>query len=123
MEIFAALAAGAFIGAVLGFVGAGGAMLSVPILLYIFNFAPHAATTAALLVAGLAALSGAIAKARRHEILYRDALIIWAIGSITNIGFSLIAHRLADSVITFGFATVMTVAGISMLRNPEPMYL
>ena len=47
MEIIGGLLAGAFIGAVLGFIGAGGAMLSVPILLYIFDFTPQAATTAA----------------------------------------------------------------------------
>ena len=41
MEIAAALIAGAFIGTVLGFVGAGGAMLSVPILINIFDFSLH----------------------------------------------------------------------------------
>ena len=76
MEIIAALLAGSFIGAVLGFVGAGGAMLSVPILIYIFDFTPHQATTAALAVVFLAALSGAIPKMVSKEILYRDALVI-----------------------------------------------
>ena len=47
MEIFAGLVAGCFIGAILGFVGAGGAMLTVPILLYLFDFTPQSATTAA----------------------------------------------------------------------------
>jgi uncharacterized protein len=41
MEIIGGLIAGGFIGAVLGFIGAGGAMLSVPILLYIFGFTPQ----------------------------------------------------------------------------------
>jgi uncharacterized membrane protein YfcA len=109
---------GAFIGSVLGFVGAGGAMLSVPILLYIFHFQPHEATTAALVIATSAALSGAVAKARRSEILYRDALIIWGIGSITNVALSLVAQHLPNAVITLGFASVMTLAGASMLRNP-----
>ncbi|MSW31165.1 MAG: sulfite exporter TauE/SafE family protein, partial [Actinobacteria bacterium] len=45
MDIAIALIAGGFIGAVLGFVGAGGAMLSVPILLYIFDFTAIPATT------------------------------------------------------------------------------
>lgn len=118
MEIFAALIAGAAIGTVLGLVGAGGAMLSVPILIYLFNFAPHQATTAALLVATSAALSGALAKARAREILYRDAVVIWGCGLITNIGFSMLAHTLPDWFITSGFAMVMVLAGTSMLRNP-----
>ena len=54
MDIAVALIAGGFIGAVLGFVGAGGAMLSVPILMYGFGFDPKPATTAALAVVLLA---------------------------------------------------------------------
>lgn len=118
MEIVGALLAGAFIGGVLGFVGAGGAMLSVPILIYLFDFTPHQATTAALAVVFLAALSGALPKMRSKEILYRDALVISGIGLITNIGFSSIADSFSDDFITTGFALILTVAGFSMLRSP-----
>jgi uncharacterized membrane protein YfcA len=118
MEILAALIAGSFIGAVLGFVGAGGAMLSVPILIYIFAFTPHHATTAALAVVFLASLSGAIPKMRAKEVLYRDAFIIWGIGLITNLGFSSISDSFSETFITTGFAAVLTLAGFSMLRNP-----
>jgi uncharacterized membrane protein YfcA len=118
MEILGALLAGAFIGSVLGFVGAGGAMLAVPILIYIFQFTPHHATTASLAVVGLAATSGVVSKARSREILYREAIIIWGIGLITNLGFSSISDRLSDRFITTGFALVLTLAGLTMLRNP-----
>jgi uncharacterized membrane protein YfcA len=118
MGILAALIAGSFIGAVLGFIGAGGAMLSVPILMYLFGFTPHHATTAALAVVFLASLSGAIPKMRTREVLYRDALIIWGIGLVTNLGFSSISDSLPSAFITTGFAVVLTFAGASMLRNP-----
>lgn len=119
MEIVGALIAGSFIGAVLGFVGAGGAMLSVPILIYGFGFDPKQATTAALAVVLLAAASGVIPKARKKQVLYRDALVIWAIGLITNLGFSSIVDRLPDAFITTGFAAVLVLAGASMLRPPK----
>lgn len=119
MDIAVALIAGGFIGAVLGFVGAGGAMLSVPILMYIFGFDPKPATTAALAVVFLAALSGLIPKARNKQILYRDAFVIWAIGSITNLGFSSIVDQIPDSIITTGFAGILLLAGVSMLRPPK----
>ena len=119
MEILGALLAGSFIGAVLGFVGAGGAMLSVPILMYLFDFEPKLATTAALAVVFLAALSGAIPKARKSQILYRDAFVISGIGIVTNFGFASIAEHLPDSLITTGFATVLIFAGTSMLRPPR----
>lgn len=118
MELLGALLAGGFIGAILGFVGAGGAMLTVPILIYLFDFSPLHATTAALAIVFLAALSGAIPKMRSKEILYRDALVIWAIGLTTNLGFSSISESFSDKFITTGFAIVITFAGISMLRNP-----
>ena len=119
MEILGALLAGSFIGAVLGFIGAGGAMLSVPILMYLFDFEPKLATTAALAVVFLAALSGLVPKARMKQILYRDAFVISGIGLITNIGFSLIAEHIPDNVITTGFAVVLLLAGFSMLRPPR----
>ena len=119
MEILGALLAGSFIGAVLGFIGAGGAMLSVPILMYLFDFEPKLATTAALAVVFLAALSGLLPKARMKQILYRDAFVISGIGLITNIGFALIAQHISDSVITTGFAAVLLLAGYSMLRPPR----
>ena len=119
MEILGALLAGSFIGAVLGFVGAGGAMLSVPILMYLFDFEPKLATTAALAVVFLAAASGLIPKARKKQVLYRDAFVISGIGLITNLGFAVVAQHLPDSLITTGFAGVLILAGFSMLRPPR----
>jgi len=118
MEIVAGLIAGSFIGAVLGFIGAGGAMLSVPILLYVFDFTPQTATTAALAVVLSAAISGLLPKIKSKEVLFREALIIWALGLTTNVLFSILAYRLSDSVLTTGLALVLIVAGSSMLIKP-----
>ena len=118
MEILGALIAGTFIGSVLGFVGAGGAMLAVPILIYGFGFEPSIASTSALAVVGAAALSGASAKIKTKQIYYRDALVIWSIGLITNIGFSSIVDRLPEDFIAIGFSIVIIFAGLSMLGSP-----
>jgi uncharacterized membrane protein YfcA len=118
MEIIAGLIAGGFIGAVLGFIGAGGAMLSVPILLYVFDFTPQTATTAALAVVLTAAISGLLPKIKSKEVLFREAFIIWALGLTTNITFSILAYRLSNSVLTTGLALVLIVAGSSMLIKP-----
>jgi uncharacterized membrane protein YfcA len=118
MEIIGGLIAGGFIGAVLGFIGAGGAMLSVPILLYIFGFTPQAATTAAIAVVLTAAISGLLPKIKSKEVLFKEAVVIWALGLVTNLGFSLIAHRISDSVLTTGFSLVLFTAGTAMLIKP-----
>jgi uncharacterized membrane protein YfcA len=119
METLLAIISGGVIGAVLGLVGAGGAMLSVPILMYGFGFDPKAATTAALAVVLLAALSGLIPRALKKQVLYRDAFVIWGIGLTTNLGFSSIVDQIPDAVITTGFAGVLILAGTSMLRPPK----
>lgn len=118
MEILGALIAGIFIGSVLGFVGAGGAMLAVPIMIYGFGFEPSVASTAALAVVGAAALSGASAKIKTKEIYYRDAFAIWAIGLTTNLGFSNLANELPEDFIAIGFSCVIIFAGLSMLGSP-----
>ena len=118
MEIIGGLIAGGFIGAVLGFIGAGGAMLSVPILLYVFGFTPQAATTAAIAVVLTAAISGLLPKIKTKEVLFKEAIVIWALGLVANLGFSIIAHRLSDSVITTGLSFVLLAAGTMMLIKP-----
>jgi uncharacterized membrane protein YfcA len=116
--VLTALASGGFIGAVLGFIGAGGAMVSVPILLYLFDFTPAAATTAALAVVFLAAVAGLGPKFKSKDVLVKEALTIWALGLLTNIGFGLVVTKIADSVILIGFSMVLLGAAYSMLKGP-----
>ncbi len=116
--IIEAVLSGVFIGSVLGFVGAGGAMVSVPILLYIFHFTNEQATIAALVIVCLAALSGVIPKFRSKEVLLREAVTIWGIGLVTTISMTALATHINLKVLHSGFALVLVVAGASMLRGP-----
>lgn len=118
MEILGALLSGAFIGSVLGFVGAGGAMLAVPMLIYFFNFSAITATTAALAIVIAAATSGLLPKFKSKDVLVKEAFIVSAIGSVANIGFSLNLYRLSDQIIKSGFAFVLVIAAVSMLIKP-----
>ena len=70
--IIEALVAGSVIGAVLGFVGAGGAMLSVPILVYLFDFPAHQASIAALAVVIVAALAGLYPRYKKRDVLVKE---------------------------------------------------
>ena len=117
MDILLAIACGGVIGAVLGFVGAGGAMLSVPILLYIFDFTAIPATTGALAIVLCAAIAGTIPKARAKEILYRAAFVIGGLGLVTNLAASILAHKLSDQVITTGFSFTLILAALSMVKK------
>jgi uncharacterized membrane protein YfcA len=116
--IISAVLSGAFIGSVLGFIGAGGAMITVPILIYIFDFTPLQATTAALAVVFLAAISSLLPKFKSGDVLVKEALTIWSLGLVTNIGLGSIADSIPDSIILIGFSAVLIGAGLSMLRAP-----
>jgi hypothetical protein len=116
--VMIAIASGGFIGSVLGFIGAGGAMVSVPIFLYLFDFTPIHATTAALAVVFLAAVAGLGPKFKSKDVLVKEALIIWALGLVTNIGFGLVITKIPDQIILLGFSFVLIGAGYSMLRAP-----
>lgn len=118
MLIIEGLIAGVLIGSVLGFIGAGGALLSIPILIYGFDFTASHASTAALAVVLLAASSGVIPKFKSKDVLIKEATVIWGIGLISNVSTSLIAHNLSEKFILTGFSLVLLVAGSSMLIKP-----
>jgi uncharacterized membrane protein YfcA len=90
----------------------------VPILFYLFDFSPAAATTAALAVVFLAAVAGLRPKFKSRDVLVKEALTIWLLGLITNIGFGLLVERIPDSVILIGFSVVLLGAAYSMLIKP-----
>lgn len=116
--IIAAVLSGSFIGAVLGLIGAGGAMITVPILIYIFDFNALQATTAALAVVFLTAAAGLLPKIKSQDVLVKQAFIIWGLGLVTNVGLGSIAQSLPETFILIGFSLVLIGAGISMLRGP-----
>ena len=115
MDFFLAVASGILIGAVLGYVGAGGSMLAIPIFIYVFGLTPVVATTASLLVVFVGAASGAIPKLRRNEILVKEALTIWAIGLVTNLTGAYYLPRIPENILLTGFSIVLITAGVSML--------
>lgn len=118
MEIIGALIAGCAIGSVLGFVGAGGAMLTVPILVYGFDYAPHQASVAAIAVVIVAATSGLFPRIKSGEVLIKEALIISCLGIFANIGAAQLVKNVSDNLLITGFSAVIIFAGLTMLRNP-----
>lgn len=112
-------------GLILGMIGAGGSILTVPILVYLLGVKPVVATGYSLLVVGSAALTGAIAY-WRHDQVYLRATFLFAIPAmlavlatrtyiIPNIPENL-AGVPKDSFIMMLFAILMMLAAIFMLR-------
>jgi hypothetical protein len=73
--MLAGYVAALIMGLTLGMIGAGGSILTVPILVYIFGVDPILATAYSLFVVGATALVGALGFARAGTIDYRAAAL------------------------------------------------
>ena len=63
------------IGISLGLIGAGGSILTVPVLVYLLDVEPVLATAYSLFIVGVTALTGAVDYMRKNLVNYQAALI------------------------------------------------
>lgn len=112
-----ALAIGLAIGAVLGLIGAGGAVVAVPAFLYVFGFSALQATTASLAVVAASATAGAIPRIRLGQVAMRQALVFWALGIVGTLAGTRLAPVIPEVAILIGFAVVMIGAAVAMWRK------
>ena len=63
------------IGIVLGLIGGGGSILTVPIFVYVLEVEPVLATAYSLFVVGIAALFGAIKNAQENLVEYKTGFV------------------------------------------------
>lgn len=130
MEYFGYLAS-ILIGISLGLIGGGGSILTVPILVYLFQINPESATSYSLFVVGMTAMVGAYRHYKLGNLKPRSALY-FAIPSIFSLLFVrkillpgipdilFSAGRLTvtkDLLIMIVFAILMILASLSMIRT------
>ena len=118
--ILTALAVGALIGLVVGALGAGGGILSVPALIYLLGVAPHEATSASLVIVlftALAALGGRIGK---NTICYQIALVFAALAIAGTWLGSLANRAVSADLLMYAFALLLACVGLVMLRRACP---
>ncbi|AQP43926.1 sulfite exporter TauE/SafE family protein [Tessaracoccus flavus] len=120
-----AIPLGLLIGAVLGAIGGGGAILTVPALIYIFGQGAGAATTGALIIVGLTSLVGVIPHQRDGNVRWREGLTFALLGIAGAAAGSIASVRVPDTVLTAAFSVLMLVVAAVMLRRlrgtrPDP---
>lgn len=109
-SILIALPFGLLIGLAVGMVGGGGAVLAVPVLVYVVGLDVHEATTTSLAVVAAAAASGALGQARRGTVCWSSAA--WFAGSAAagSIAGSVANRAVGGDVLLLVFAAVMLLA-------------
>lgn len=132
MEIIGYLAS-VLMGLALGLVGGGGSILTVPILVYIFNVDPVLSTAYSLFVVGLTSAVGSYSHFRKGNVHGKTALIFGApsilavysvrkfiIPNIPELLFNIGNFRVSKSLaILVLFAVLMILASYSMIRKPK----
>ena len=128
MEI-AGYIASLFIGVSLGLIGGGGSILTVPVLVYLFDIAPGLAISYSLFVVGSTSFIGSLNNYRKGLVDFKTALL-FGISSVITVFITrkLIIPRISDqiqfgnysipfSVVTMVlFAVIMLLASIKMIR-------
>lgn len=110
----------ASIGLVLGMLGGGGAILAMPILLYVAHVPARVAITMSLIVVGATSLVGAAAKARAGDVRWKEGLGFAAAGmSGAFLGARVTAH-VPPFYLVIGFAVLMLVSAFFMIRPVKP---
>ena len=129
-EIFGFISA-FFIGLVLGLIGGGGSILSVPVLVYLMYINPVTATAYSLFIVGFAALVGALKNMKKGLVDYRTA-IVFAIPAFIAVYVTrrFVVPAIPDTLFSIGdfvltknigvmlfFAILMLLASFSMIRS------
>lgn len=122
-----------FIGVVLGLIGGGGSILTVPVLVYLLGINPATATGYSLFVVGISSLAGAFINMRKKLVQVKTAFVFafpafvvvyvmrrYVMPAIPERLFSAGGMDITkDLVIMVFFAVVMLVTSVSMLRNKK----
>lgn len=130
MEIIG-FAAALFIGIILGLIGGGGSIMTVPVLVYLMGLNPVTATAYSLFVVGITSLFGSIGNLKRKEVDLKMA-IVFAIPSLLSVYFTrkYLIYNLPEILFTVGdfqvsknlflmilFALIMVMTSYSMLKK------
>ena len=110
------IALAALIGISLGLLGAGGSMLTVPILVYVLGYEAKQAIAMSLVVVGATSLAGAIGHWRLRHVRLRLA---FTFGVVAMLGAYVAAHYLARFL---SGAAQLTLLGLAMLAAAVSMY-
>ncbi|MDQ6671427.1 MAG: sulfite exporter TauE/SafE family protein [Chloroflexota bacterium] len=114
-----ALAFGSLIGFSLGALGAGGSILTVPILVYAMGVPVQGATGTSLAIVGLNAAVGAVDYLRRGRALPKTGIAFGASGVLGAFAGVWLNHQLRGELILVLFSLLMLAAAFSMVRRSE----
>jgi len=121
------------VGVVLGMLGGGGSILSIPILVYLFGVEPVLASAYSLFIVGVTSFVGAIPKYREHLVNLKTGFLFgipsilaifvtrhWVVPAIPQVIFEWGVFVFTKRALVLGlFALLMVLASFRLIRNPR----
>ncbi len=107
----------AMVGVSLGLLGSGGAILTVPILVYLVHHNEKTAIAESLAIVGIIALVGAIRAATQQRVDFRSALLLALPGIVGTYLGALAAEWIPGAVQLVLLAALMLTAAVLMFRS------
>lgn len=127
--------ASVLVGVVLGMLGGGGSILSIPILVYLFGIEPVLASAYSLFVVGVTSLVGAVPKYRQQLVNLRTGLVFGlpsilaifftrsvVVPAIPEVLLSVDGWLLTKRMLVLGiFAILMLLASVPLIRGRQDL--
>ena len=108
---------GLVIGAVIGGVGGGGGVLTVPVLVYVLGQSAQDATTASVVIVGIAAAVGVLARVRAGGVDWRTGAVFGVVGIPAAWLGTVLNHRVSEPILMLAFAGLTLAAAAAMLLH------
>jgi hypothetical protein len=99
--------------------GAGGAAIALPVLVYVNGMEAHEAVTVTLLIVGMVSALGALLHHRRGNVRWRTALAFAPAGVVGAWLGSKGSYLLSGRVLLLSFSALLAVTAIRMLRDTK----
>lgn len=115
-----AIVSGGLIGLSLGATGGGGALLAVPLLVYVLGTTARDATAMSLMIVGASALLGVWDYGRAGEVRVKAALVFSGTGAVGAWGGAYAHQLVRQEVLLVLFGMLMLGAAAKMLRWKSP---
>lgn len=102
-------------GLILGLLGGGGSILTVPILVYVLGMEAHSAIVLSLILVGGTALVGAFLHQQHGQLAWKQALLFVAFGAPLNYLGAQLSTRVPAGILLVFFGALMAICGAAML--------
>lgn len=117
MALLLALGIGTGVGLIVGALGAGGGILSVPVLVYVLGQSPHQAASGSLVIVLVTALAALPSRARHGQVRWRDGALFGLLSAAGAWGGSWLSAQVDGEALMVMFCALLVVVAALMARR------